>query len=65
MVGKFLVMEPKIIGSRYVLVVKDIKQSADYYQSKLGFRWLWEGGCWHFLVHDAIQTMSGEDIDAV
>ena len=30
-------MEPKIIGNRYVLAVKNLKESAAFYKNKLGF----------------------------
>ena len=53
-------MEPKIIGNRYVLAVKNLKESADFYKNKLGFRTTWEGGGWHFLTRDAINIMLGE-----
>jgi catechol 2,3-dioxygenase-like lactoylglutathione lyase family enzyme len=47
-------------GSRYVLAVKNLKASADFYKSKLGFKTLWEGGGWHFLIRDNIKIMMGE-----
>jgi catechol 2,3-dioxygenase-like lactoylglutathione lyase family enzyme len=53
-------MEPKIIGTRYVLAVKNLKESTDFYKTKLGFRTIWEGGGWHFLTRDAINIMLGE-----
>jgi catechol 2,3-dioxygenase-like lactoylglutathione lyase family enzyme len=53
-------MEAKIIGSRYVLAVNNLEKSADFYKNKLGFKTLWEGGSWHFLVRDAIKIMLGE-----
>jgi catechol 2,3-dioxygenase-like lactoylglutathione lyase family enzyme len=53
-------MGPKITGNRYVLAVKNIKESVDFYRGKLGFRTVWEGGGWHFLTRDAINIMLGE-----
>jgi catechol 2,3-dioxygenase-like lactoylglutathione lyase family enzyme len=53
-------MKPKINGCRYVLAVKNLQLSADYYKRKLGFSTLWEGGGWHFLIRDEIKIMIGE-----
>jgi catechol 2,3-dioxygenase-like lactoylglutathione lyase family enzyme len=53
-------MKSKMIGSRYVLAVKNLKASADFYKSKLGFKTLWDGGGWHFLIRDNIKIMIGE-----
>ena len=53
-------MSPKIAGARYVLAVKNLKASADFYKIKLGFETLWEGGGWHFLIRDNAKIMIGE-----
>ncbi|MBN7803117.1 VOC family protein [Algoriphagus aestuariicola] len=58
-------MRPKMTGSRYVLAVKNLKTSADYYQSLLGFETLWSDGFWHFLVRDKIIIMLGECADEI
>lgn len=51
----------KITGARYVLAVKDLEKSAKYYQEKLGFESVWEGGGgWHFLKREAFFVMLGE-----
>jgi uncharacterized glyoxalase superfamily protein PhnB len=52
--------EVKITGTRYVLAVKDINQSADFYQRELGFETLWSGQGWHFLNRDNCMIMLGE-----
>jgi catechol 2,3-dioxygenase-like lactoylglutathione lyase family enzyme len=53
-------MEPKITGNRYVLAVRNLKESSAFYKNKLGFQTVWEGDGWHFLVRDAINIMLGE-----
>ncbi|MBX2873064.1 MAG: VOC family protein [Saprospiraceae bacterium] len=53
-------MEAKIKGTRFVLAVKDLKQSADYYQNQLGFSTWWAGDGWHFLRRDTFMVMLGE-----
>lgn len=53
-------MESKIIGNRYVLAVKNLVESSDFYKRKLGFKTLWEGDGWHFLIRDSIKIMIGE-----
>ncbi|MCB0279159.1 MAG: VOC family protein [Calditrichaeota bacterium] len=50
----------KLIHSRYVLAVKDLQKSADYYQTKLGFESVWSGDGWHFLKRDYFFVMLGE-----
>jgi catechol 2,3-dioxygenase-like lactoylglutathione lyase family enzyme len=50
----------KIVGTRYVLAVKDLKKSAEYYKSKLGFTTLWDGEGWHFLEREKFIVMLGE-----
>lgn len=56
-------MKSKITGSRYVLAVKDLIKSADFYKNKLGFKTLWEGEGWHFLIRDSVKIMLGECSD--
>ncbi len=52
--------QPQIIGSRYVLAVKDLTISANYYQYQLGFSTLWSGKGWHFLKREKFFVMLGE-----
>lgn len=52
--------QPKFIGTRYVLAVKDLEKSADYYKSILGFETWWHGDGWHFLKRDTFLVMLGE-----
>jgi catechol 2,3-dioxygenase-like lactoylglutathione lyase family enzyme len=56
-------MKPKMIGARYVLAVRNLKISADFYQSKLGFKTLWADDGWHFLIRDNVKIMLGECSD--
>ncbi len=58
-------MGGKINGSRYVLAVKDLNRSADFYKNKLGFSTLWADDGWHFLTRDNIRIMIGECPDDV
>ena len=51
-------MKAKFSGNRYVLAVNDLAKSVDFYKTKLDFQW--EGGGWHFLVHDSVKLMLGE-----
>ena len=53
-------MDQKLTGSRYVLAVKNLAQSADFYKNKLGFQTIWEDSGWHFLIRDEIKIMLGE-----
>lgn len=52
--------EPKILNTRYVLAVKDLSISVDYYKSLLGFDTWWEGEGWHFLKRGSFLVMLGE-----
>lgn len=52
--------KPKIVGTRYVLAVKDLEKSADYYKNELGFKTSWSGDGWHFLTRDSCMVMLGE-----
>lgn len=56
-------MKPKLIGSRYVLAVKNLQVSAEFYKTKLGFQTLWADEFWHFLYRDEIRLMLGECAD--
>jgi catechol 2,3-dioxygenase-like lactoylglutathione lyase family enzyme len=60
-------METKaqITGTRYVLAVKDLVKSAEYYQQKLGFQTSWAGDGWHFLYREKFVVMLGECADDV
>jgi len=51
---------PKIIGTRYVLTVQNLEQSASYYEKKLGFTSMWTGDGWHFLQRGSFMIMLGE-----
>lgn len=53
-------MKSKITGNRYVLAVKNLAQSADFYKNKLGFKTVWAQGGWHFLIRDNVKIMIGE-----
>jgi catechol 2,3-dioxygenase-like lactoylglutathione lyase family enzyme len=50
----------RIVGTRYVLAVKDLATSADYYINKLGFKTVWAQGGWHLLYRDRFVVMLGE-----
>lgn len=52
--------QSKIIGTRYVLVVKDLRKSGDFYITKLGFKTIWSDGGWHFLHRENFIVMLGE-----
>ncbi|MEP1033346.1 hypothetical protein [Ekhidna sp.] len=51
---------PKIIGTRYVLAVKDLKKSAAYYCNQLKFSTVWDSEDWVFLKRDSCFLMLGE-----
>ncbi|MFZ6008766.1 MAG: VOC family protein [Bacteroidota bacterium] len=53
-------MKSNITGSRYVLAVKNLAISADYYKNELGFKTVWQGDGWHFLIRDNVKIMLGE-----
>src|SRR5687767_6729200 len=53
-------MQAKFTGSRYVLAVKNLKASAEFYKDQLGFQTIWEGDGWHFVSRDAVNIMLGE-----
>lgn len=48
---------PKITGTRFVLAVKDLATSADYYISKLGFKTVWTEDGWHLLYREKFIVM--------
>ena len=50
----------KITGTRYVLAVRDLQTSADFYKNKLGFETWWSGAGWHFLEREKFMVMLGE-----
>jgi catechol 2,3-dioxygenase-like lactoylglutathione lyase family enzyme len=50
----------KITGARYVLAVKDLIKSAEYYRDQLGFTSLWREGGWQFLFREKFIVMLGE-----
>lgn len=53
-------MKPSITFSRHVLAVRNLKHSAAYYTSELGFHTLWKDEGWHFLKRDEFCLMLGE-----
>lgn len=53
-------MEAKITGTRFVLAVKNLQESAEYYQNQLGFTTWWSGDGWHFLRRGLFMVMLGE-----
>ncbi len=52
--------KPEITGTRYVLAVKALKTSGDYYVNQLGFETLWSDEGWHFLKRGKCMVMLGE-----
>lgn len=50
----------KIVNTRYVLAVKDLNKSAEYYEKQLGFKTWWAGEGWHFLRREKFMVMLGE-----
>jgi len=55
--------KPKITGVRYVLAVKYLAKSANYYKNELGFSTWWSGEGWHFLKREKFMVMLGECTD--
>lgn len=53
----------KITGCRYVLAVKDLKKSAEFYQNQLGFSTIWNDDNWHFMKREKFLVMLGECAD--
>jgi catechol 2,3-dioxygenase-like lactoylglutathione lyase family enzyme len=58
-------MKSKMTGGRYVLAVRSLPKSVDFYKNKLGFTTMWEGEGWHFLFRDNVKIMIGECADEV
>lgn len=56
-------MESKIVGTRYVLAVKDLDKSGQYYEQQLGFTTEWKIGGWHKLYREGFVVMLGECAD--
>jgi uncharacterized glyoxalase superfamily protein PhnB len=56
-------VKPTIVGARYVLAVKDLKKSAQYYQEQLGFVTNWAYDGWHQLQREKFIVMLGECTD--
>lgn len=54
---------PTLTFGRYVLAVKDLEKSANYYKDQLGFKTTWAGDGWHFLRRESIMVMLGECSD--
>ena len=52
--------DTQILGTRYVLAVKDLAKSAKYYEDQLGFVTWWKGEGWHFLKRESFMVMLGE-----
>ncbi|TJY37047.1 VOC family protein [Pontimicrobium aquaticum] len=50
----------KILNTRYVLAVKDLAKSANYYKNQLGFVSLRVTNGWHFLKRGKFIVMLGE-----
>jgi catechol 2,3-dioxygenase-like lactoylglutathione lyase family enzyme len=55
--------QSKIVGTRYVLAVKDLKKSAQYYEAQLGFTTSWAYEGWHQLYRENFIVMLGECAD--
>lgn len=58
-------MKPSILETRYVLAVKNLQSSANFYIEKLGFATDWAQDGWHQLRRDGIVVMLGECADDV
>lgn len=52
--------EPKVLNTRYVLAVKDLSKSVNYYEKYLGFVSWWSGEGWNFLKRGKFKVMLGE-----
>ena len=52
--------DSEILSTRYVLAVKDLSKSVNYYKELLGFVTLWAGEGWHFLKRGKFIVMLGE-----
>ena len=56
-------MERKVVRTRHVLAVKDLKVEADYYKDKLGFDLDFTAPGWEFLSFGDFKVMLGECAD--
>jgi len=56
-------MKPTILETRYVLAVKNLQASGDFYIEKLGFTTDWAQDGWHQLRRQSIIVMLGECTD--
>ena len=56
-------MERKIVHTRHVLAVKDLKVEADYYLDRLGFERDFTAPGWEFLSFGDFKVMLGECAD--
>jgi catechol 2,3-dioxygenase-like lactoylglutathione lyase family enzyme len=56
-------MKPVIHETRYVLAVKDLQASVNFYIEKLGFTTDWAHEGWHQLSRNGIVVMLGECAD--
>ena len=57
--------ERKVVHTRHVLAVKDLKIEADYYKEKLGFDLDFTAPGWEFLSFGDFKVMLGECSDEV
>jgi catechol 2,3-dioxygenase-like lactoylglutathione lyase family enzyme len=55
--------KPKITGTRYVLAVKNLAKSAQFYEDQLGFKTHWKEGGWQLLYRGKFIVMLGECLD--
>ncbi len=53
----------EITGTNYVLAVKDLARSVDFYINQLGFSTVWEVEGWHTLRREGFVVMLGECSD--
>jgi len=57
--------ERKVVHSRHVLAVKDLKVAADYFTDKLGFDSDFTAPAWEFLSFGIFKVMLGECSDEI
>src|SRR4051794_32736649 len=60
-----MALQRKVIHTRHVLAVKDLKVEADYYINKLGFERDFTAPGWEFLSFGDFKVMLGECTDAM
>lgn len=58
-------IERKVVHTRHVLAVKNLKESADYFVDKLGFDRDFTAPGWEFLSFGDFKVMLGECTDAL